>query len=114
MTHCDTHNRSNYSIGMCNLLKAQPLSECLLPSRMQEERERLAELQGPPKIDPHVAATSIQKVWKGYWQRKQTAKLKAEELVLLGMEPPPAPKSQKSTSVYLARKVEVCCAHDLG
>ena len=76
---------------------------------MQEERERLAQLRGPPKIDPHVAATTIQKVWKGYWQRKQTAKMKAEELVLLGMEPPPAPKSQRSTHVYLSKKVEVCC-----
>ena len=81
---------------------------------MQEERERLAQLRGPPKIDPHVAATTIQKVWKGYWQRKQTAKMKAEELVLLGMEPPPAPKSQKSTNVYLSKKVEVGCVCGLG
>ena len=34
---------------------------CLL-SRLQEERERQAQLRGPPKIDRHVAATSIQKV----------------------------------------------------
>ena len=31
-------------------------------SRLQEERERQAQLRGPPKIDRHVAATSIQKV----------------------------------------------------
>jgi len=34
-------------------------------SRLQEERERQAQLRGPPKIDPVVAATSIQKVDKG-------------------------------------------------
>lgn len=34
-------------------------------SRLQEERERQAQLRGPPKIDPDVAATSIQKVDKG-------------------------------------------------
>ena len=30
--------------------------------RQQEERERLAQLRGPPKIDPDVAAIKIQKV----------------------------------------------------
>ena len=76
---------------------------------MQEEREKQAQLRGAPKIDSHVAATLIQKVWRGYWQRKQTAKLRAEELVLLGMKSPPPPKSQKNTSAYLSKKIEVCC-----
>ena len=81
--------------------------------RMQEEREKQAQLRGAPKIDSHVAATLIQKVWRGYWQRKQTAKLRAEELVLLGMKSPPPPKSQKNTSTYLSKKIEVCgmCIH---
>ena len=30
--------------------------------RLQEERERQAQLRGPPKIDPYNAATTIQKV----------------------------------------------------
>ena len=30
--------------------------------RIQEEKERLAQLSGPPKINPDVAATKIQKV----------------------------------------------------
>lgn len=74
--------------------------------RVQEERERQAQLRGAPKIDSNVAATLIQKVWRGYWQRKVTAKLRAEELVLLGMKSPPPPKSQKNTNVYLSKKIE--------
>lgn len=31
--------------------------------RLQEERERQAQLRGPPKIDPYNAATTIQKVF---------------------------------------------------
>lgn len=32
--------------------------------RLQEEREKLAQLRGPPDIDPEEAATKIQKVSK--------------------------------------------------
>lgn len=39
------------------------VSTCaLFLSRLQEERDRQAQLRGPPKIDPDVAATHIQKV----------------------------------------------------
>jgi hypothetical protein len=30
--------------------------------RNQEEREKMAQLRGPPRIDPEEAATTIQKV----------------------------------------------------
>lgn len=30
--------------------------------RLQEEREKIAQLKGPPNIDPEEAATAIQKV----------------------------------------------------
>ncbi|NWR49248.1 DRC11 protein, partial [Regulus satrapa] len=35
--------------------------------------------------NPDVAATCIQKVWRGYSQRKKTEKLREEEMVFLGM-----------------------------
>ena len=35
---------------------------CTVSCRGQEERDRQAQLRGPPKIDPDVAATAIQKV----------------------------------------------------
>lgn len=44
---------------------------------------------------------------RGYLQRKQTAKMRAEELVFLGMVPPPKSKSQKNMPVHVAKKVEV-------
>ena len=52
---------------------------------MQEEREKQAQLRGAPAIDPELAATKIQKIWKGYAQRKQTKKMREEEFVFIGM-----------------------------
>ena len=52
---------------------------------MQEEREKQAQLRGAPAIDPDHAATKIQKVWKGYAQRKRTKKLREEEFEFIGM-----------------------------
>ena len=36
--------------------------ECNIHHRLQDERERQAHLRGSPKIDPEVAATTVQKV----------------------------------------------------
>ena len=52
---------------------------------MQEEREKQAQLRGAPGIDPELAATKIQKIWKGYAQRKRTKKMREEEFVFIGM-----------------------------
>ena len=52
---------------------------------MQEEREKQAQLRGAPTIDPDLAATKIQKVWKGYAQRKRTKQLREEEFEFIGM-----------------------------
>lgn len=38
-------------------------------------------------MDPDVASTIIQKVWKGYSQRNKTLKLREAELVFIGMQP---------------------------
>ena len=52
---------------------------------MQEEREKQAQLRGAPAIDPDHAATKIQKVWKGFAQRKRTKQLREEEFEFIGM-----------------------------
>jgi hypothetical protein len=52
---------------------------------MQEEREKQAQLRGAPAIDPDHAAAKIQKVWKGYAQRKRTKQLREEEFEFIGM-----------------------------
>ena len=52
---------------------------------MQEEREKQAQLRGAPAIDPDHAATKIQKVWKGFAQRKRTKALREEEFEFIGM-----------------------------
>lgn len=72
--------------------------------RLQEEREKMAQLRGPPNIDPEEAATKIQKVivnhlfivgdctdlvdaqtWRGVYQRKKIAQMRQEELLFIGM-----------------------------
>jgi hypothetical protein len=73
--------------------------------RQEEERQRLAQQQGKPTIDLDTAATVIQKVWKGYSQRKKTARLRAEELIFVGMVPPPGPISLKNTPQAVSKKV---------
>jgi len=39
--------------------------------RQQEEREKLAANRGAPTLDPDIAATRIQKLWKGFAQRRR-------------------------------------------
>lgn len=53
--------------------------------RQQEERERQAQLRGAPTMDPDIAATKIQKIWKGFSQRKKTKRMRDEELIFVGM-----------------------------
>lgn len=82
------------------------LTQILYCIRLREERERQAQLRGPPNINRDEAATRIQKVspfihpftdsslypfihlsqvWRGFYQRKQVAEMRAQELVFLGM-----------------------------
>ncbi|KAM9305637.1 dynein regulatory complex protein 11 [Gastrophryne carolinensis] len=55
---------------------------------LEEKRERMAKLQGGKMLDPDLAAQQIQKVWRGYIQRKRTKQHREEEMIFLGMEPP--------------------------
>ncbi|NXO75396.1 DRC11 protein, partial [Sitta europaea] len=51
---------------------------------LEEKRQSKKEKQETGK-SPDDAATCIQKVWRGYSQRKETEKLREEEMVFLGM-----------------------------
>ncbi|NXR57407.1 DRC11 protein, partial [Rhadina sibilatrix] len=51
---------------------------------LEEKRQSKKEEQGTGR-NPDDAATCIQKVWRGYSQRKKTEKLREEEMVFLGM-----------------------------
>ncbi|NXL12302.1 DRC11 protein, partial [Mesembrinibis cayennensis] len=56
---------------------------------LEEKRERQTKLQVQmgPNLDD--ATTCIQKVWRGYIQRKKTEKMREEEMIFLGMSLPP-------------------------
>jgi len=73
--------------------------------RQQEERERMAANRGAPTLDPDVAATRVQKVWKGFAQRRRTRKEREEEMMFIGMNNPPVLTS-KNTPQALAGKTE--------
>ncbi|NXD01552.1 DRC11 protein, partial [Certhia familiaris] len=51
---------------------------------LEEKRQSKKEEEGAGK-SPDAAATCIQKVWRGYSQRKETEKLREEEMIFLGM-----------------------------
>ncbi|KAM4897660.1 dynein regulatory complex protein 11 [Sylvia borin] len=55
---------------------------------LEEKRQSRKEDQETGK-NPDDAATCIQKVWRGYSQRKRTEKLREEEMIFLGMSLPP-------------------------
>ncbi|XP_009948974.1 PREDICTED: IQ and AAA domain-containing protein 1, partial [Leptosomus discolor] len=63
---------------------------------LEEKRERQTELQVEMGPSPDDAATYIQKVWRGYIQRKKTEKMREEEMIFLGMSLPP---HLKATSI---------------
>ncbi|NXI82050.1 DRC11 protein, partial [Rhipidura dahli] len=52
---------------------------------LEEKRQSQKEDQKKGK-NPDAAATCVQKVWRGYRQRKETEKLREEEMVFLGMK----------------------------
>ncbi|XP_075367334.1 dynein regulatory complex protein 11 [Mycteria americana] len=64
---------------------------------LEEKRERQTKLQVRTGPNPDDAATCIQKVWRGYIQRKKTEKMREEEMIFLGMSLPP--HHLKATSV---------------
>ncbi|KAK6482945.1 dynein regulatory complex protein 11 isoform X1 [Huso huso] len=73
--------------------------------RQEEEKEQQAKIRGVTTLDPDEASTRIQKVWRGYSQRKRTKKERLEEMIFLGMLP--APQQQQTSAARLqAQQVE--------
>lgn len=56
---------------------------------LQECRAKEIKLLGHKLADTSLAALQIQKVWRGFHQSKKTVKEREEEMVFLGMKPPP-------------------------
>ncbi|CAO2625407.1 Dynein regulatory complex protein 11 [Lemmus lemmus] len=56
---------------------------------LQECRAKEIKLLGHRLADTGMAALQIQKVWRGFYQNKKTVKEREEEMVFLGMKPPP-------------------------
>ncbi|XP_053925727.1 dynein regulatory complex protein 11 [Cuculus canorus] len=63
----------------------------------------LQQKRGPTKLqdqmgpDPNDAAICIQKVWRGYSQRKKTQKMREQEMIFLGMSSPPRLQARSIT-----------------
>ncbi|VDI43111.1 dynein regulatory complex protein 11-like [Mytilus galloprovincialis] len=74
--------------------------------RQQELDEKNQRRTGAPTLDPDVAAVRIQKVWKGFAQRRKTKRDREEEMMFIGMAPPPRPQNLKNTHEALATKRE--------
>lgn len=74
--------------------------------RQQEEREKQAANRGAPTLDPDIAATRIQKLWKGFAQRRRTKREREDEMMFIGMVPPPFPSNPKNTPQQTSVKVE--------
>ncbi|ELU03195.1 hypothetical protein CAPTEDRAFT_153643 [Capitella teleta] len=74
--------------------------------RQQEEDERMIANRGAPTLDPDVAATRIQKLWKGFSQRRKTTQERIGEMMFIGMIPPPLPTNLKMLPQNLAVKTE--------
>jgi hypothetical protein len=70
------------------------------------QMERANANKGEPTMDLNLAATMIQKVWRGYYIRKNAKQWRTEEFMFLGMEPTPLPKDAKQLPQYQARKTE--------
>nr|XP_004610952.1 unnamed protein product [Sorex araneus] len=71
---------------------------------LQEYRAKQARLLGEKTVDLGASALLIQKIWRGFNQCKKTVQEREEEMVFLGMMPPPL-FNQVSPTVEQAEKV---------
>ncbi|XP_052649428.1 dynein regulatory complex protein 11 isoform X2 [Harpia harpyja] len=67
---------------------------------LEEKRGRQTKLQVQMGASPDAAATCIQKVWRGYIQRKKTEKMREEEMIFLGMSLPPHLKAMNISQMH--------------
>ncbi|GCB60130.1 hypothetical protein scyTo_0014113 [Scyliorhinus torazame] len=82
----------------------------MLEIRMEEEKDRLAKHRAASTLAPEMAATCIQKIWRGYSQRKITKKERTEEMIFLEMVPPlnfqkPSSAQLQAQKIALQRNV---------
>jgi len=73
--------------------------------RAQEEWERKMLQRGDDEREPDVMATLIQQYWRGYSSRKATELMRAEELIFIGMAPPP-PHSKEVDPLLKEKEVK--------
>ncbi|XP_077874420.1 dynein regulatory complex protein 11 isoform X4 [Ictidomys tridecemlineatus] len=73
---------------------------------LQEYRAKQARLLGEKVADAGAAALRIQKVWRGFCQSKRTEREREEEMIFLGMNPPPL-FDQVSAAIMQAEKVNL-------
>ncbi|XP_039084536.1 dynein regulatory complex protein 11 [Hyaena hyaena] len=71
---------------------------------LQEYRAKQAKIFSEKVVDLEVAALQIQKVWRGFHQCKKTEKQREDEMIFLGMNPPPL-FNEVSATVIQAEKV---------
>uniref|UniRef100_A0A8C8XAF0 IQ motif containing with AAA domain 1 n=1 Tax=Panthera leo TaxID=9689 RepID=A0A8C8XAF0_PANLE len=71
---------------------------------LQEYRAKQAKFLSEKVVDLEAAALQIQKVWRGFHQHKKTEKLRQEEMIFLGMNPPPL-FNEVSATIIQAEKV---------
>uniref|UniRef100_A0A663FAY3 IQ motif containing with AAA domain 1 n=1 Tax=Aquila chrysaetos chrysaetos TaxID=223781 RepID=A0A663FAY3_AQUCH len=79
---------------------------------LEEKRERQTKLQVQMGPSPDAASTCIQKVWRGYIQRKKTEKMRGEEMIFLGMVSSAMNISQMRAGQVNALEVEVQERHE--
>ncbi|XP_011785011.1 PREDICTED: IQ and AAA domain-containing protein 1 isoform X3 [Colobus angolensis palliatus] len=72
---------------------------------LQEYRAKQSKTLGKKVTDTWAAALCIQKVWRRFRQCKKTEKLREEEMIFLGMNPPPL-FNEVSATVIQAEKVD--------
>lgn len=73
---------------------------------LMRDMERANAHKGESTMDKNIAASHIQRLWRGFKTRKNAVSWRNEEYVFLGMEPPPLPKDLKQLPQYQARKTE--------
>ncbi|XP_045876049.1 IQ and AAA domain-containing protein 1-like [Meles meles] len=70
--------------------------------RREEERDRKIREDGWHKFDQDQAAVTIQKVWKGYLQRRRTQQDRRTEMEFIGMLPLPPNQVENAGVMYQA------------
>uniref|UniRef100_G1T905 IQ motif containing with AAA domain 1 like n=1 Tax=Oryctolagus cuniculus TaxID=9986 RepID=G1T905_RABIT len=79
--------------------------------RKEEERDRKSREEGRHKFTQDQSAVIIQKVWKGYLQRKRTQLDRRREMEFIGMVSPPWPPAQPLSQGFWGCSLPTCSGH---